>query len=254
MTGSTGFIGRHLVDSLEGIHNIIPLSRRDGIDLSTDEAYGQVETEIDCVVHLAANTSISDSFDRPKEFIEENLKLVRCAARFAKVNKVKLFLYTNTYPYGNPDYMPIDESHRLDAPTPYHESKILGEKYLLDCFKDSSTKLFIGRLFNVYGFNQRTEFLVSGILNQIKQTQKVAIRDLNPKRDFVYIDDVITLFQKVLTTDFQSPMICNVGSGVSFSVEELLDQIKALISTPFNIENMNNQTNNISINLNVQKF
>jgi len=113
ITGSSGFVGKHVVKALENDHDILALSRK-GLDLlspptgettrglvgaNSAEAlslwfknYEHYNGRIDAIVHLAATCGgIGINADNPGRFIYENLQMginVLEAARLAGVKKI----------------------------------------------------------------------------------------------------------------------------------------------------------------------
>jgi UDP-glucose 4-epimerase len=66
---------------------------------------------VDAIVHLAAKTSISDSFKDPSGTYYTNLVGTLNVLEFAKTRNIKKFIYVSTYVYGQPLYLPVDEKH-----------------------------------------------------------------------------------------------------------------------------------------------
>ena len=84
----------------------------------------------------------------------------------------------------------------------YGISKLAGEKILLK-LKAYKIKIFIFRLFNVYGPGQNYKNLLQGMLSiylaQAYKTKKVKVTgSLKRFRDFVFIDDVVNILTKNL--------------------------------------------------------
>jgi len=76
------------------------------------------------------------------------------------------------------------------------------------------------RPFNVFGPAQKKELLLQEILTQITSSDRIEVQDVTPRRDYIYIDDVIDFL--VLAKDKMLNEPFNLGSGVSYSVEELI--------------------------------
>ena len=137
--------------------------------------------------------------------------------------KIKKLIYLNAYPYGVPQYLPIDESHPLEPHSPYNSSKIIAEN-LLFSYLNNITKVISLRVFNIYGKYQLQNFLIPNIISQIKESDKVILNDLRPKRDFLYIQDLIILLNNIIL-DTNNIGIYNVGYGRSYSIKEVVDAI-----------------------------
>ena len=109
------------------------------------------------------------------------------------------------------------EKSATDPISFYGISKLAGEKILLKLDK-KKTKLVILRLYNVYGpgqdFNNFKQGMLSIYLSQIYKFKKVNITgSVKRFRDFIYIDDVIEILGKFVTSKVKSHIIYNMGTG-----------------------------------------
>ena len=103
-------------------------------------------------------------------------------------------------------------------------------------FSTISDKSFsILSIFNVYGPNQKPEFLIPTILSQIKNN-KVILGDIKSKRDYLYIKDLITAFLTIVKNKEKGVQIYNVGSGVSTSAEDIVRAIEKISKKKLSIE------------------
>ena len=83
------------------------------------------------------------------------------------------------------------------------------------------------RLSNVYGPTplKRPDLVPTLIWKMIKK-QKASVWTKKPKRDFVYVDDVINAVMKLIDSNFSGPI--NIGSGVMSSVGDVCDILSKL--------------------------
>ena len=58
---------------------------------------------------------------------------------------------------------------------------------------------------------------------------------MTPKRDFVFVDDVVSALRKIIEQQPRSSLV-NIGSGSEYSISTIIKQIEDLTSTKFNIE------------------
>lgn len=95
------------------------------------------------------------------------------------------------------------------------------------------------RPFNIYGPGQSDKFLIPSIISQIKSADSVHVKDLEPKRDFVYILDFVQAIVKAVNYK-EYFKVFNIGSGVSYSVEEIIQTIQDIneSSLPVYSENL----------------
>ena len=84
-------------------------------------------------------------------------------------------------------------------------------------------KYAIFRVFNLYGINPNNKNIISEIKEKILNSKNYEVKIVNPKstRDFIFIDDLITLILKVLKQKDLKNEIYEVGSGRGVSLEKL---------------------------------
>ena len=112
-----------------GIQVVIRLNKQKPIDVTNIDQLLTIDC-VDTIVHLAAKTSISDSFKEPYETYYTNFVGTLDVLEFAKTRNIKKFIYVSTYVYGQHLYLPVDEKHSVNPHSPYNNSKLLAEKNL----------------------------------------------------------------------------------------------------------------------------
>lgn len=243
VTGGAGFVGSHLIKRLNGFAgDVINLDIKDGIDI-TDWRQLEKIKDVDVVIHLAAKLFVPDSFKDPQSFYYTNIIGTLNALELCRKNKAKL-VFTSSYVYGNPQYLPIDEKHPTDPANPYAQTKLIGEQLCRSYNKDFGVSVIILRPFNIFGRGQNENFLIPTIMKQAK-TGFVRLKDPFPKRDFVYIDDVIEAYIKAVELSDSQLDVFNIGSGKSYSVREIVNMIKELyqhkLQIVFNVKTRMNE-------------
>ena len=91
--------------------------------------------------------------------------------------------------------------------------------------------LTIIRPFNVYGIRQSGNFLIPTIIRQALEEPQIIVKDLLPKRDFVYLEDLLSALLATLNVSLKGYNIYNIGSGISLSVKEVIDIIQDVTGT-----------------------
>lgn len=228
VTGAHGFIGRALCRSLRSQgHEFVELSHQDG-DIAEPATLSNIGT-VQHVFHLAGRTFVPDSWEDPMGFQKANVigtanVLEYCRARGARLTFVSAYLY------GLPDRLPVSENCLPRPNNPYALSKYLAEQVCEFYASCHGVDITIIRPFNIFGPNQKDHFLIPHILNQVIARQTIHVKDLAPRRDYIYIDDLVEALVKTL----KSPggySVLNIGSGLSLSVWELIDDIQSVAGT-----------------------
>jgi nucleoside-diphosphate-sugar epimerase len=192
VTGATGFIGNALCSRLEANETkVIRMSRSLGQDVTSQAAFEPfLKSGVGTVYHLAARTFVPESWTDPASFYRVNTIGTQHALEFCRAVGARLF-YLSAYVYGTPEYLPIDENHPVQPSNPYAHSKWLGEELCRYYFRTWNLPVTIVRAFNAYGPGQSSRFLVPSIVRQWVQGEVVRVANLAPKRDFVYLDDLV---------------------------------------------------------------
>ncbi len=200
--------------------------------------------DISLIYHLAAITSIPNNQKEKKVLKEVNVEGTRNISKLGLREGSKI-VYISSYIYGFPHYLPIDEQHPKNPTNYYAESKVLAENILKAYNKDFDIPITIFRPFNIFGLGQKEGFLIPTILDQLK-SGRIKLQDPMPKRDFVYIDDVIDCLLKAAKYN-NSYDIFNLGYGKSVSVREVVNMILSFCDKTIKIDYTNkkraNETN-----------
>ena len=229
ITGANGFVGRHLVNALNGMDssvtllkdingNSLDIRKKNLIKSSLDYL-----SDVDVIYHLAAIASVNSSYENPHDTYETNVLGTLNILELCRLYDINKIVYASSYVYGKPNYLPIDENHMTNPTNPYSRSKLIGEELCKSYHDDFGIECIVLRPFNIYGPGQRSDFLIPMIISCIKSGE-VIVRDPEPKRDFIYITDMIDAYIRAgeYEGDFD---IFNIGYGESYSVKEIIEKI-----------------------------
>jgi UDP-glucose 4-epimerase len=237
VTGSSGFIGKRLVDSLKkNGYEVVEISRRYGLDICDWNSVKNIAF-CDEIVHLAAKTFVPDSFNNPREFYEVNNGATVNALELARLWKANL-IYMSSYFYGPPQYIPVDEKHPLNPHNPYAQSKFISEELCRGYNRDFDIPVTVFRLFNIYGPGQKGSLIIPDILKQIP-SGKVILKDPRPKRDYIHVNEVVSVIIKTIELQLDGFQIFNLGTGKSWSVRSLVGFLKDISEKDFEVEYTN---------------
>jgi nucleoside-diphosphate-sugar epimerase len=256
VTGGAGFIGSHTVDELvKRGHGVVVLD-----DLSTGKASNIAEAgskmellresitnlnavrdacrAADCVIHLAAQTSVPRSVNDPIEtnLINVNGTLnVLVAARDAKVKRV--VFASSCAVYGITSVLPIPESTGLAPISPYGLSKQVGEAYGR-VFQDLYGVEFVSlRYFNVFGPRQDPGSPYSGVLSifnaaLLAGTPITIYGDGEQSRDFVYVQNVVDAILQSAEATIAPGLTLNIGTGNRYTLNQTLALLEKITGHP----------------------
>ena len=120
------------------------------------------------------------------------------------------------------------EKDKLNPKLMYPVSKYLSEEYFKTQSSMYGLDIFCLRLFNLYGPRQdyfrKQPPLIGYLLKSIIQQKPITLfAKENAKRDYIYIDDLMSLLNIIINDkNHRGFFAFNVGSGKSYSVYEIL--------------------------------
>ena len=261
VTGADGFIGSHLVEALvrEG-YQVTALAQYNSFgeigwlddcprEILTDLniATGDIRDpgfvrEIvkgnDVVFHLAALIAIPHSYRSPASYIDTNVRGTLNVLEAARDGGVSRIVHTSTSEvYGSAQFVPISEDHPLQGQSPYSASKIAADQLAYSFACSFSTPVVTVRPFNTFGPRQSLRAVIPAVIAQLVAGKKVLhLGALEPTRDFTYVTDTVSGFQKAATADLRPGQVVNLGSGFEVTVGETAELIASLMGMEVSIQ------------------
>ena len=231
VTGSKGFIGTEIINALKKYEVITDSINSKRIDLKKIEEVMQLNSS-DMVIHLGGKTTKGLDWN---EYFNNNVLGTINILEYCIKKNIKKLIFVSSYVYGNPKYSPINEKHTISPHNAYTKSKYLAEQLCEFYSKNSNLNVIILRPFNIFGKTLPKDFLIPNLFNSIKTNKTVTIVNRNSRRDFLHVNDFVDVILKVKDYDFKFEVF-NVGSGKSFSFNEIIEKIEKISSKKLNLE------------------
>tara|TARA_B110000196_G_C21060560_1_gene622161 strand:+ start:77 stop:1063 length:987 start_codon:yes stop_codon:yes gene_type:complete len=273
ITGGAGYIGSHvsflliekgynitIIDSLiTGNKQLVPKEANLEIcDITDTDKVTQIlkSKKFEAVLHFAGLIRVDESVKYPEKYIEFNYNKAKIFLDICFQNNLNKVIFSSSAAvYGNPKKDKIIESDELNPLSPYADSKLMLENYLIDQSKNVNVKYIILRYFNVAGADQkmRTGLISKFSTHLIKVASEVATKKRNklvingddyntpdgtPIRDYIHVSDLADIHLKsleYLLKDNQSE-IFNCGYGKGYSIKEVIHCLNNLLETNINFE------------------
>ena len=142
------------------------------------------ENNIFSVIHLAALKSVEESIFNPIEYYEVNVNGTINLLKAMQLTNVKRLLFSSSATiYGEPKYLPINESHPLNAINPYGESKLIIENIFKDLvMTNEDWSITSLRYFNPIGAH-RSGLIGDDPLGTVALRNEVAVRKVKTKKN-----------------------------------------------------------------------
>jgi nucleoside-diphosphate-sugar epimerase len=212
ITGSSGFIGQHLISRIREIGEVYELKS----DLTDHRAIRDEVKSVapDIIVHLAARTEVQKSFYEQVSFSEVNyVGTVNLIEACRQIDPMPYFVFASTMEvYG---WQPISdevehtgtykESVAFDENTvphpnaPYAVAKLGCEKYLEYAERAYGLRWTAMRQTNCYGRKDNDFFVTEQIISQMLKGNVCNLGYSEPYRNFIYIDDLLDAWMTLIT-------------------------------------------------------
>jgi len=249
VTGAAGFIGSHVAEKLaEKGYEILAidnLSNKNPANIEVLEKTGATLLKIDvadhksllesvarlvkpgdpeAVVHIAAVVSVEESGKNPWRTVRVNIEGTLNVLELARRLDIERIVYASSAAvYGEPQYLPINETHPLQPLNLYGETKVAGERLLWLYQRTYGLKPIALRYFNVYGPRMSpgpyAGVVHSFITRLLRRETPIIHGDGNQTRDFIYVEDVAEATTKAAETKATGPI--NIGTGRETSINQL---------------------------------
>ena len=249
VTGGAGFIGSHLIDRLilanhdviciddlsSGyMHNLHNLDSLKFINKKIqDITFDELDNDISGIFHLAAQASVPISINDFYNSSSNNLLATLKVWEIAKNNNIPVVYASSSAVYGN---LPFgdDTANEFDIMCPYAQDKLTMEDYARLCWGLYQTSSLGLRFFNVYGPRQDATNAYSGVISifidKLLKDEDITVNGGYQTRDFIFVEDIVNVINESMIK-LSNNKICdtiNVGTGVSISVNKLLDNLSSL--------------------------
>jgi len=243
ITGANGFLGSHLTRFFHknstkiygishGISNNFNVEQLDDDILSIKT----IPSDISTILHFAALTDIQFCEKNPKQCFEINVDGTKNMLELARKNDSSFIFASSSHVYGQPTSFPIDENFSLNPISIHAKSKIKAEDICQEYAKLYDLKIKIVRTFSIYGSYSPLYSIISRIITQILNHQKIILGNIQAKRDFLYVADFLSAIDILIKTDLNGCSIFNIGYGQSFSIKELCTKLLEISQEHLSIE------------------
>jgi UDP-glucose 4-epimerase len=260
VTGSDGFIGSHVVETMLGygaqvrafcLYNsfgshgwlddsdVFKAALRTGQatavlgDIRDAEHVASTVDGSDVVLHLAALIAIPYSYAAPRSYVDTNITGTLNVLEAVRRHGTERLVHTSTSEvYGTPDSVPIDESHALKGQSPYSASKIGADKMCESYALSFETPVTILRPFNTFGPRQSARAVIPTVLSQLLAgASQIKLGAVTPKRDFTFVTDTAEGFARAACAAVDPGTTVQLGTGRTVSIGEVVDMCLKVTAT-----------------------
>lgn len=261
VTGSDGFIGSHLTETLvrKGFNvrafvNYNSFNSWGWLDSCAPDVKGHFEVvqgdvrdphgvkhamrNCESVLHLAALIAIPYSYNSPDSYVDTNIKGTLNILQAARDLNVSRVVHTSTSEvYGTAQFVPITELHPLQGQSPYSATKIAADQLAYSFYSSFNLPVVTIRPFNTYGPRQSARAVIPTVISQIASGNRtIKLGSTSPTRDFVYVQDTVEGFIAALQSQNGAGEVINLGSNFEISVGDTVALIAELMNEQISID------------------
>ena len=261
ITGAAGFVGAYAIRQLAetgSVHvTILPQEQLAAdcrarctaheLDILDADATAALLNAVqpDCILHLAAQSSVALSWKKPQLTADINIRgtinLLEAARSLQKQPRILLIGSGEEYGALKPEQIPVREDTPLHPANVYAATKAAAEQLAQLYVRAYGMEIVAVRAFNHFGPGQRPDFVAADFCRQAAEIEcglhEPVIRtgNLSAKRDFTDVRDIVRAYALLLEKG-RPGAVYNVGSGKAIAVSEILDMIREQCGIPFAVE------------------
>lgn len=277
ITGGAGFIGSNLIDALLKKSDIEvtcldnfdpfydPKIKRDNIKLhlknskfllvkgdirNLDKVKKRLSKHYDAIIHLAAKVGVVPSLKDPKDYTEVNVLGTQNLLEFSKTVDCKKFIFASSSSvYGTNPNIPWSEDDRNLLPiSPYASTKISGELLGHVYARLYNFQFLSLRFFTVYGPRQRPDLAIHKFTKLISEEKTITIYgDGKTKRDYTYVDDIISGIIAALDYSASQYEIINLGNNQSIELHSLIALLEKTLGKKAIIKKLSERSGDVPV-------
>ncbi len=242
ITGSNGFIGKHLCRYLrERDCYMVGLGRSESAhsdvneyiccDLGNDDvssSLSQCSVKFDAVIHLATDS-------RDGEYavgtVTANCSGTQKLLDLCHERNIPAFIQLSSLPLiGKPIKLPVTEQHPMDPPTLYHATKVFQEYQAKLAEESFGIRTCSFRLASPLGKDMRPNTIFSVFLRKALANEQITVFGKGTrKQTYIYIDDVSEAIYRAI--DSEAHGVFNLTSSILVSNMELAQIIKKTVGS-----------------------
>ena len=233
ITGSSGYIGRHLLDVLPNYYTV-------GLDRSfkpqsadrfiqQDILEGKcVDGKFDTVIHLAGLVNVGDSVKYPMRYYDTNVTGTLKMLENVEFNN---FIFASTGAAQNPT-------------SPYATSKKVTESMVRQYCDLNDKQFTVFRFYNVIGSAGYEPTNIDGLMYNLMKARKTGEFNLygndyntldgTAVRDYIHVHEIC----EAIKTAVEKPsnlLLENLGTGTGYTVQQIIDTFKKVNNCDFKV-------------------
>jgi len=252
ITGGSGFIGSHLVEtlvargdevviidnqstgSLNNLYNIESKVKFIAGDILDTALLEKNISEVDYVVHLAAALGVLNIVNKPLQSLKTNIQGTENVLEWADKFRKPALIASTSEVYGKNDKVPLNEEddriigHPLKSRWSYSEAKAVDESLAYFYYLENKLPIRIVRFFNTVGPRQVGQYgmVVPRFVTAALRNESIKVYGSGDQiRCFCHVSDAIKALLLVIDSDKAIGQVFNVGNNQQISIMDLAKKV-----------------------------
>lgn len=236
IVGSKGFIGSHCVKYFSNNHDVwqcdvipeygngkyiyIVDAEKSFHDLFSVEKF-------DICINCSGAANVSYSLKNPLfDFQLNTLNVFRILDAIRVYNPTCKFVnMSSAAVYGNPTSIPIKESHSMNPISPYGYHKVYAETICKEFYEMYGLSVCCIRIFSAYGPGLRKQLLWD-IYQKTINSKRIELYGTGKEtRDFIFIDDLVSLIDCAIQHSNFNFDIINAANGLQITIQTVAEEM-----------------------------
>jgi UDP-glucose 4-epimerase len=240
ITGVSGFIGRYVADvfaragwlvvglGTQPQVNIPSLAQYISATLPSDRLEEIIKSIVpDVCIHCAGKSSVQFSVVDPAADFNASVNVTFQLLNYLRMHapRCKFIYISSAAVYGNPNVLPISETHSLEPISPYGFHKLICEQLCHEFSQVYGLPVAIARIFSAYGNGLKRQVIWDICHKALTQPVLKLQGTGQESRDFIHGIDVARAIFAIAQTSAEDFRVYNLASGQETTIKELADLI-----------------------------
>jgi nucleoside-diphosphate-sugar epimerase len=245
ITGANGFVGSHLMDRLRAMKADVrcfvhPATSTVQVAGSEESVEGDITDagaiyaatdDVSTIIHLAGISAVGAAQAAPDDAFRVNTLGTWNVLEAARRRRdIRVVVMSTAHVFGPAARLPVVEDHPVAPASIYASTKLAADIMALAYARNFGVPVTVLRPFNIYGPRQSTAAVIPSIVAQAVSGQPVQVRDVRPRRDFIYIQDVVEALLLAAATESAAGQAVILASGEAVSVASIVRRVVTLIT------------------------
>ena len=179
--------------------------------------------EIDSVIHLAAESGVDISVNKPKYAFDINVLGTFNYLEASRLNNVKNFIFASSGSVFGRATPPMHEDYEKNPISPYGSSKLAIESFCNSYASIYDINTTILRFSNAYGNHSfhKNSVISKYIKNILNNKSLIVFGDGRQTRDYIHVNDIVLAIFKSIKTKSKSESY-HIGTGIETEINQII--------------------------------